>query len=202
MEIKAVIFDFGGVIFRTEDPSPRSELAKEYGMTRADLEMLVFNSPTAIQAAIGKRTAIEHWKEVAQVMNYPLEDLSSLQNRFFGGDRLDTQLVDFLRKQRHSRQTGLLSNAWDDLRLYIGEKLNILDAFDQVIISAEVRLIKPDPQIYGYTTDQFGVLPGEAVFVDDMHENVEGAKIAGLHAIRFQSTTQTLRELQKLLGVD
>jgi hypothetical protein len=61
MVVKAVVFDFGGVLMRTEDRKPRSQLAERLGMTYDELSALIFNSPSAILATKGEISAEEHW---------------------------------------------------------------------------------------------------------------------------------------------
>ncbi len=57
MPIRAVIFDFGGVLMRTEDQSPRQELAARLGVTREQLYYHIFDSPSARQATLGEISA-------------------------------------------------------------------------------------------------------------------------------------------------
>jgi HAD superfamily hydrolase (TIGR01509 family) len=96
----------------------------------------------------------------------------------------------------------LLSNAWDDLRQMIEEVWQIDDAFDRLVISAEIGLVKPDQEIFHWLISQLGIEPAKAVFVDDFLHNVEGARAAGLIAIHFQSADQALGELQALLQTE
>ncbi len=77
----------------------------------------------------------------------------------------------------------------------------VLDHFDSVTISAEEGVMKPDPRIFEIALARAGVLPEEAVFVDDFAANVEGARRVGLRAIHFRSTAQALAELARLTGV-
>jgi putative hydrolase of the HAD superfamily len=94
-----------------------------------------------------------------------------------------------------------LSNAWDDLRQMIEDVLQIEDAFDRLVISAEIGLVKPDLDIYRWVLDELGVMPSKAVFVDDFLHNIEGAQAAGMYAIHFRSSELALQELQTLLEI-
>ena len=73
------------------------------------------------------------------------------------------------------------------------------DAFDTIVISSEVGVMKPDLKIYRLALGQLKVEPAEAVFVDDMPPNVEAARLLGMQAIRFQSPEQILAELAEVL---
>jgi epoxide hydrolase-like predicted phosphatase len=197
--IEAVIFDLGGVLLRTEDTGPRTKYAKKLGMSRQELERAVFDGTSAVRATIGEITAAEHWENVRQRLELPHKEIKKLQDRFWGGDRLDSELVDYVRSLRGTYRTALLSNAWSDARDAIQDKFKIQDAFDELIISAEVHLAKPNPRIFQYAVDKLGVVARHAIFVDDFIDNVESAREFGLHAIQFKTASQTRLEVGNLL---
>lgn len=201
--IRAIYFDLGGVIFRTEDKEPRAGLAAEFGMTYQQLNQFVFDwksQPTAARASIGAITEEAHWIHVARGLGQPLEQYPRLRDTFFAGDKIDWNLVNFLREMRKTRKTGLISNAWSGLRAWIySQKFD--DAFDHFTISAEVRMAKPNPQIYRHALQALGAQPAEAIFVDDFIENIHAAQALGMKAIHFQSAEQALAELQNLIAV-
>ncbi len=199
MSIRAVIFDMGGVIVRTEDKGPRDRLAERFGLTRAQINALVFDSPSSQLATVGKLPTTQHWAWVCQALHLPAEDAPGLEKEFFAGDRVDYRLVDYLRSLRPRCATALLSNAWADLRERLEKNWRILDAFDQVVISSEVGLAKPDPRIFALTLDRLKVTGPEAVFVDDFPENTAAAAAAGLHAVRFLNTEQAINDVEALL---
>ncbi len=200
MAIKAVIFDLGGVLLRTLDPTPRQQLAKHLGRPISELYYLIFSSESARLATLGKITAQEHWEVVRQSLGLSEADLPGLIEQFWAGDRLDQVLVNYLRALRSNYKTALLSNAWDDLRRYLEVEAKITDAFDEIIISAEVGLAKPDAAIFQLALDRLKVSAPQAIFVDDAIENVEAARQLGLLAIHFTSPQQTRLELEYLLN--
>ncbi len=199
MRIRAVIIDMGGVIVRTDNKEPRDRLAERLGLTREEINAVVFDSPSARLATLGKLPVEEHWAWVCRTFHLRTEDAHSLEDEFFAGDSLDERLVDFLRSLKPSYMTALLSNAWSGLREKLDEEWGILDAFDQVIISSEVGLAKPDPRIFALTLEKLKATPSEAVFVDDFLENTEAAAAAGLHTVRFLNTDQTITDIDALL---
>jgi epoxide hydrolase-like predicted phosphatase len=200
MPIRAVIFDLGGVLLRTEDQTPRRELAERLGITRQEMYHLFFDSPSARQASLGTITAEDHMERVRSTLGVRPEDFSAVPDTFWGGDRLDMGLVDYLRSLRPRYKTALLSNAWSDLRGMLTERWKVTDAFDEMVISAEVGIVKPDPRIYHLALERLRVAPHEAVFVDDFIENIESGMAVGLHTIHFQSPQQAIDDLSKLLN--
>ena len=199
MTIRAVYFDLGGVIVRTGDREPRAKLAERLGMSYEELAKAVFENESSRRASLGAVSTQEHWADVIQRLGLPPSEADSVQQEFFAGDTLDLDLINFLRSLRPKYRTGLLSNAWSDMREYlVGQKID--NAFDQLIISAEVGIMKPDVRIYRLALEKLGVAPAEAVFVDDSIVNIEGARAVGMYAIQFTRPDQTLEELKKLLN--
>jgi putative hydrolase of the HAD superfamily len=198
MTIRAVYFDLGGVILRTEDKGPRTELAQSLGLDYAGMDQAVFG-PASIDASIGAMSEEQHWRNVVRAFNLPESEVARVRQAFFAGDRIDYNIVDFLRSLRPTYKIGLISNAWSGLREWIiAQKID--DAFDHLTISAEFGSGKPEPDIYRHALAQFNVRPEEAVFVDDMPANVAAANALGMHGILFKTAEQTIDGLKTLLA--
>lgn len=198
MTIKVVFFDLGGVIVRTEFQAPRQQLADRLRIDYDDLNKLVFDSETSNRASVGEISSEEHWISVIQRLKRPGEERQSIRDEFFAGDIVDRTLLEYIRSLRPKYKTGLISNAWGDLRDFIvREKFD--DAFDKMIISAEVGAMKPEPRIFQIALEQFGVRPDEAVFVDDFYINIEGCEKVGIKGIHFKDPETTLQQLNELL---
>jgi epoxide hydrolase-like predicted phosphatase len=197
--IQAVIWDFGGVLVRTEDWGPRFEWEKRLGLGHMALTEMVFNSPVAQAASIGEAEADDIWRWIGRQLDLSSQELKSMRADYWSGDAVDNQLINTIRTLKETYKTALLSNAWPDLRPAIEDQWNFSDAFDVMVISAEVGLVKPDARIYQHTLAQLQVEPSASVFVDDFIENVEGAQAVGMHAIHFQTPDQALTELHQLL---
>ena len=109
------------------------------------------------------------------------------------------QLVEYIRRLKPAFKTGLLSNNWPNLRHLIEDRWQIADAFDELVISAEVGLKKPESPIYELTLQRLGVLPEQAIFVDDFIENIHAAQQLSWQAVHFQPPDQALAEIHALL---
>ncbi len=183
--IKAVLFDFGGVLLRTEDQGPRQRLEARLGLAPHGLSKLVFDSDTARRATAGQATVADVWAHVGRTLQLEPAALAELQKDFWSGDRLDAKLVALIQSLRPRYQTAILSNAWPDGRALFTELFSAGHVFDAFIISSEERLAKPDARLYALAVARLGVQPAEAVFVDDFLHNVEGARAAGWQAIHY-----------------
>lgn len=200
MTIKAIIFDLGGVLLRTADFSPRDSLAIRLGMSRHELEDFIFGGESGERAQRGEITVQEHWENLQLQINCSPQDFKALLDEFFAKDELDQELIGYVRTLHKTYKTALLSNAWDDLRQVIAEKWNFEDAFDTMIISAEVNLAKPDPRIFLLALERLSVDADQAIFVDDFQTNVDGAMAVGLHGIHFHTAQQMRSDLDQLLN--
>ena len=201
MSIRAVLFDLGGVIVRTEYQAPRQHLAESLGMDYDDIDKIVFGGGTngsAARATLGQISEDEHWLNVMKILKQPASENERIRAEFFAGDIIDRTLLDFLRSIRPKYKTGLISNAWSGLRNYIlREKFD--DAFEYMIISAEVGAAKPDPKIFQIALEQLQVRANEAVFVDDFIENIEACQKLGMKGIHFRDIESTMKQLKALL---
>jgi len=195
--IRAVILDFGGVLLHLGDPEPHEELAREIGIPVGRLRYEIFDGPLSLAAQRGEISPDELWRELARRWNLPAEKANWLALRFWAGVSVDFVLVNWLREIKSHYRTGLLSNAWSDLRELL-HRLGIADAFDVMVISAEEHLMKPDPAIYRLALERLGVQAEEAVFVDDREENVQAARSLGIHGIQYRSREQVFAKLRAL----
>jgi len=199
--IRAVIWDLGGVLLRTEDPTPREQAARRFGVTVKELSAVIFESESSRQAECGEIHFEEHNKFIANQLGITSADIAGLFDEFFGGDCMDTDLKAFICSLRPRYRCGLLSNAWGSLRQFLEDNhADLLSCFDTVIISAEAGMRKPDGRIFQLALKQLEVAPQEAVFIDDLEINAAAARENGLHAIHFTDPQQAMDALKTLLA--
>ena len=203
MTIKAIIFDYGGVLIRMMNERPRQQLAERLGVALLDVYRAVFESEAARLGAVGRITTEQLWQSVADAVGVPYREISGLYWQFWSADGLNLQVIEYIRGLRRKRKArckiGLLSNANDDLRAMLTDRWQIADLFDDIVISAEVHDAKPNAAIYRLALERLDVLPAQAVFVDDMPQNVEGARSVGMYAVQFFSFWQMRRALGKVI---
>ena len=200
MTIRAVFFDFGGVIMRTEYQSPRQQLAERFNMDYEEVDRLVFNSESARRASLGRITEKAHWLEVMKRFKLPASEMRAFSDAFFGGDVIDRNLVQFIRSLHGKFHTGLISNAWGGMREFLVRE-KMIDAFDTVVISAEVGVVKPEARIFDIALEQAGVRANEAVFVDDLPVNIESCEKVGMKGILFKDPQEARRQLNQILKI-
>ncbi len=202
MSIRAVVFDFGGVLVRTADPSGRREWEGRLGLPVGELDRLVFASELNDRSMVGQATQMDIWRHIASRFALDDEKLLQLRRDFWAGDRLDEDLVQFLRCLRPKHKTAILSNAWPGARRMFIEHFGLAEAVDEFVVSSEEGIAKPDARIYRVALQRLGVQAAETVFVDDLAENIEGAQAVGMVGILFRNTAQALRDVQRHLDGD
>ncbi len=205
-EIKAVLFDIGGVIVRTDDLSPRTRLASRFGLDRAGIDQLVFGSAMAQAVERGEADEAALWAQVGAELKLTPEALRAFQNEFWGGDQADASLLALLRSLRGRCRTGLLTNSWlrDPLALFWTRfglpEADVRASVDVVVSSAVVGVRKPAPRIYQAALEALGTSAQETLFVDDFMHNIEAARALGFQTIWFENAAQARRDLLALLA--
>jgi epoxide hydrolase-like predicted phosphatase len=197
--VRAVIWDLGGVILRTMDWTRRSQWEDRLGLPRMQLTRLVFESQTSRRATLGQATDDDVWDSVTAALSLDPATGQQLRLDFFADDRIDATLMDFIRRLRVRVRVGMITNAWAGIRHTLESSFAIADAFDPLVVSAEIGLAKPDPRIYQQTLERLGIEPAAAVFVDDFETNVAGARWVGMQAVHFTSTSQAIAAVRGLI---
>ena len=93
----------------------------------------------------------------------------------------------------------MLSNSWGGRDYPLDELRQI---FDTLVISGEVAMRKPQPEIYLLAAERTGAKPEECVFVDDFSVNVEGAEAVGMTGIVHKDARTTIATLEEVLGLE
>jgi epoxide hydrolase-like predicted phosphatase len=122
-----------------------------------------------------------------------------LIDRLFAGSGQDDEMVAAVLSARRSGiRTGLISNSWGTRRY---DRSQLDELFDGVVISGEVGIRKPAPEIYEMGANEIGLAPESCVFVDDLRFNLEPAAELGMATVHHTAAPETIAELERLLGV-
>jgi epoxide hydrolase-like predicted phosphatase len=133
-------------------------------------------------------------------LGLPAEKHEGLIGRLWADLGPDEEMVEAVAGFRAKGvRTGLISNSWGHGRY---DRSTFDEMFDGVVISGEVGLNKPEPEIFHMGAERIGVPPEECVFVDDLRENCEGAEAVGMTAVLHRGSDGSVPELERLLGVE
>jgi len=195
----ALVVDFGGVL-TTNIWAAFAEFCVAEGLEPATVKELFRSDPNAIRLLRGLETG--ELDEAAFEPRFAallgLAESDGLIGRLFAGLGPDDAMVGAVRAARAAgKRTGLISNSWG---LGIYDRAPI-DLFDETVISGDVGLHKPQPEIYLLACERLGVEPRDCAFVDDLRENVAGAEAVGMAALLHRDSVETIGRLEALLGV-
>ncbi|MEN9626280.1 MAG: hypothetical protein RL557_608 [archaeon] len=211
-EIKAVIFDIGGVLSlphyyvqkgRHEFSGIHESIAHALGITSDQW----FDAIDTLygKAIVGKVSRKKFIAEVSRRLSVSKQKLVSIITRsYHKGMMRNDQLFTLTQKLKKNRIiVGILSDQWHLSRESIFSKRDEA-LFDIVIISYEVKTRKPHPEMYTIlmkkiTAKNKKIKPSEVVFIDDKMYNLEPAKKLGVKTILFRNNKQVMRELRKFI---
>jgi putative hydrolase of the HAD superfamily len=199
--MKGLLLDWGGVLTSNVFDSFRDFCVAE-GLAPDTVKRLFREEPRARELVRGLETEALSEDEFGERFGelLELEDRTRLIERMFGGVRLDERMLAAVRTVRGAGfRTGLISNSMGGASY---DRDLFPELFDGVVISGDVGMHKPQPEIFLLGAERAGVAPKQCVFVDDLRENCDGAVAVGMTAVLHRGADTTLPELERLLGVE
>jgi putative hydrolase of the HAD superfamily len=198
--VKGLLIDFGGVLTTNVFDSFKA-FCREEGLPEDSVKKLFRERGEGLgllrRLERGELSAEEFSQQFAPLLGVSPDNLVE---RLFGGIGPDEAMLAAVRRSRAAGiKTGLISNSWGDGLAYDPALLDEL--FDAVVISGDVGMHKPEPEIFRLGAERIGVAPEDCVFVDDLRENCAGAEAVGMKAILHRGPEGTLPQLEELLGV-
>ena len=207
-----IVFDFGAVLFtwrpheivRGVFPAQAGTPAAARRLADAIFhhqDWLNFDRGTVEQSVVIQRTAhrlgLPHQAVrclVAEIPEHltPMQDTVDLlaklhQRRLNHGDHGDIRLY-------------FLSNMPEPYARVLQQRHAFLQWFDGGMFSADVKVIKPQPEIFRMLESRYALAPGATLFIDDHLANVQAARALGWHGIHFESAAQLAPHLARHLG--
>ncbi|PIN78216.1 hypothetical protein COY26_01110 [Candidatus Woesearchaeota archaeon CG_4_10_14_0_2_um_filter_33_10] len=189
--IKAIIFDYGGVLSIKGGFSSFGEIyASKLGVDPEELKRVIIDNWS--KARISKMDSKMFWLNVSKFLKID-QKIFRKDLMEFSGFRYE--VLDLIKKLKKDYKVGLLSNHIEDwLEEIIAEhKLN--EVFDVITASYETKIAKPDISIFKETVKRLGVDATECIYIDDMEQNIPPAKELGMKMILFKNFEQLKKEL-------
>jgi epoxide hydrolase-like predicted phosphatase len=199
MTIKALIWDLEGVLLISEERKIEATVAKNLGVSEEAIGNF-FHSDFNDRVDLGEHTQEEFWIRLLDSLGLTHDRLAHINDFFYSDFNIDQDLLGRIIEYRKKYKTALLSNYSDVLRPMLESRWHVDGAFDEIIISWEEKLIKPDPRLFDLTLKRLGVNKEEAVLIDDREVNIIGGQKFGLHTVLFRNKIQAIKDLDKILG--
>ena len=197
---RGLLVDFGGVLTSDVFLSFQAFCAAE-GLSPDTVAQRFRADPSARDLLVALETGeideAEFEPRFAQLLG--VGEPAGLIDRLFAGMRPDEAMLDAVQAARRAGvRTGLISNSWGHGRY---DRSQFPELFDGWVISGEVGLRKPSPEIYARGAEAIGLPPADCVFVDDLPGNLKPARELGMATVLHRSAGETIPQLERLLGV-
>lgn len=202
--IKAVLWDFGGVI-TTSPFESFNRYERENGLPADFIRTLNAtnhhdNAWAKLERSdVGFDEFCRLYEAEAEAAGHRIDARNVLA--CLSGDVRPEMLAALRAIKAHGLKQGCLTNNFNAMqRAEANPRSGILDVFDAVIESSIVGIRKPEPAFYQMACDALDITPSEAVMLDDLGVNLKPAKAMGMTTIKVVDAHEALRELESVLS--
>lgn len=197
--IRAVVFDIGGVLEITPDLGVERRWEARLGLSAGEMDQRLRD--VWRDGSIGTITLDDVHQAIRDRLGMDEQQLAEymadLWREYLG--TANTELIEYARRLRPRYRTGILSNSFVGAREREQAAYGFEDLVDEIVYSHEAGMSKPDPGIYALASARLNVRPEEMVFLDDKDICVAGARVAGIHAVRYLDNAQAIEGIEKLI---
>lgn len=191
----ALILDYGEVLCHAMRPGAMALLASQLSAPESEMAGAYWRHRRDYDLGLAAR---DYWALVAQDLGATFDDglLASLITIDVDSwtdyrDEMWTLAETF---RQNGGRLAMLSNGVREIVAQIRSDRDLASLFDAVVISFELQLAKPEPEIYRVALERLGVLPASALFVDDRLENIDAARELGIQTLHFTGDVHALRQ--------
>jgi len=191
--IKAIIFDWGGVLGPDNNKEASIILSEKYNIS---YESLYNKLNTLEKKYFKKRNNAEYYSIISKEFKIPADEIKHTLNNVPPGN-----VLDFAKEIKKTHvKLFILSNQMKP-RTDAIKKNNDLSIFSDVFFSNELKMEKPNKEIFNFVMNKINLKPIEIIFIDNNKENIDAARLLEWNVILYESLEQLIKELQDF-GVD
>lgn len=187
---KAIIFDFFGVFC--------PDLSRDWFVrTAPDFETKLDSfQALCTRSDYGKLSRDGFFEEVSKLAGTTVQQMTEgLESLTI----INKELVEFVTSiKKQNYKIACLSNGTHEWTLRVITDHGLGQLFDKVVLSGDLGIVKPNPEIYQKTLDELDVKANDALFVDDREVNIKGAEACGIQSILFTTTQKFIEDFWKL----
>ena len=186
--IRAVVFDCFGVLVGTSYFTFRDLCPPERHKELADAHLAT---------DYGFITQEEYAARVGDIIGMDHEKVREAINRHHTTNK---DLLTYVKRLRQTHKTALLSNVGSGVIETIFSRNELAALFDEVVLSYQVRMVKPDPEIFKLAAQRLALPVDQCLMIDDRQEFCDGADAAGMPYIRYESNNQIEKAIRERLA--
>jgi putative hydrolase of the HAD superfamily len=201
-QIKAVIFDYGGVLSLNQDGELKKTLASMSGLGMEEFHRHYFGTRNDFDK--GVVTAAQYWRSFFPLSGkkadeHTIAELIRIDHLSWA--RINGDLLNWaLELKDHPYKISILSNMPHEFHWFFMNEYPWARFFEPSVYSCLAGYNKPEPEIFTLSLETLHVSPGQAVFFDDREDNVTAARQMGINAFRFKTVAQAKEDLFSVTG--
>lgn len=185
--IRALIFDCFGVLYHGSLGHLRELLPADRRQDLTDL------NKSSDYGYISRQEYLDGAAAIMEMSPTELESITAQQHI------RNEQLVDYVRSMKDQYKIGLLSNVGSEVMNTLFSPDEQAELFDVVVLSSDIGMTKPNPDIFEFTADKLGVKPEECLMIDDLLGNIQGAERIGMRGVVYSTFEQGTRTIADYL---
>jgi FMN phosphatase YigB (HAD superfamily) len=199
--VKNVIFDLGGVVVEWSPERILESYYEDHPRMREVMKTALFLHPDWMQLDRGTLSEADLLVRLRDRTQRPPEELEGLLAAVRASLHTKNDTVALL-SRLHEQSVPLycLSNISSTMYQYLRQRHSFWGVFRGIVISGDIKLMKPEREIFEHLLEKFALDAGDCVFIDDNLPNIEAARSLGMQAIWFQSAGQCEIELKEVLA--
>ncbi len=195
--VKAVIFDLGRVLIDFDHGIAAKKAASSSSRTLEEIYNFFFDSKLTTLFEEGRISSMDFFRKVKEAINLNLsyEEFLPIWNEIFFLTDDNRAVYDLVVNLRGAYRLALLSNINELHFNYLKKNFIVFEPFDHVLLSFELRSIKPNPLIYNKTLKILRLTPEEVFYTDDRPELIQAARSLGIRGFVFRGAAQLKEDL-------
>lgn len=197
--IRVIFFDFGRVLMTAQDAHLYKEIDKRYKLPNGQARKWI--DEFYHYGHVGEiESMAEFWPlHAIDVGKMTLTEAEIFWERVKETQEPNEPFIHFIKEHLAGKvRLCILSNFTKDLPEYI-RRFHLDHIFEQVIVSANLKIKKPDQRIYQYALQSMNAVPQESLFIDDKEKNIKAAVDLGMKGVLFKDTDEAIQKIKHLL---
>lgn len=193
--IKTIFFDIGGVLITDPEKYMFADLALEFRKDYATL--MKIRDKWIDKLVVAEITHREYWEGILKESGIE-GDPKKFEQRIYEYLLEIYGMLDLVKSLKDKYKIGAISNHTIDWAKDMTKKYNLKSYFDDIVLSCDVKVAKPNPEIYKIALQRLNAKPEESLFIDNKESCLSPARKLGMKTVLFESREQLLEDLEKL----
>tara|TARA_B100000315_G_C14333456_1_gene476299 strand:- start:13 stop:621 length:609 start_codon:yes stop_codon:yes gene_type:complete len=195
-EVKAIIFDMGGVILNAKIESAYEILSKNLGIEKTTFDAV--RNKYIKDAQKGEISTDDFLDKICSELNLEKSNLKKLWEQAYSEVMvLDQKVLDLAKSLKATGYKIALITNTIEIHSNINKSRGIYNEFNPAILSTEAHMLKPNKEIYQLMLERLNLQPSECIFIDDREEHILPATELGIPSILFKNLSQLKDSLKE-----